>query len=288
MLEIGKKLQEERIKQGLSLEDMSRKTRFSTMQLEALENGDLDFFKDDISYVKFFIQYYCKALNLNYDDFRDDMDQSMITYTNMLSAKEVEQLRNANEKLQQKIKQNGPTKKKQKMDFSLVSLLVIAALMLLALSFVMGKYIFPNLMDQQGDQDQVINTDLPNISTTPKDEVPVDTACDVLFNMVNMHTYEIRNVNDCESIDIRIEFTERETWIQSTVNGVEDPNIKSKVYKIGESVETVLSNENDQLKLHLGYYSGNKFYINDTEVNLDPSIANMRSGDVVYFTVKGE
>ena len=44
-------------------------------------------------------------------------------------------------------------------------------------------------MDQQGDQDQVINTDLPNISTTPKDEVPVDTACDVLFNMVNMHTY---------------------------------------------------------------------------------------------------
>lgn len=288
MLEIGKKLQEERIKQGLSLEDMSRKTRFSTMQLEALENGDLDFFKDDISYVKFFIQYYCKALNLNYDDFRDDMDQSMITYTNMLSAKEVEQLRNANEKLQQKIKQNGPTKKKQKMDFSLVSLLVIAGLMLLALSFVMGKYIFPNLMDQQGDQDQVINTDLPNISTTPKDEVPVDTACDVLFNMVNMHTYEIRNVNDCESIDIRIEFTERETWIQSTVNGVEDPNIKSKVYKIGESVETVLSNENDQLKLHLGYYSGNKFYINDTEVNLDPSISNMRSGDVVYFTVKGE
>lgn len=288
MLEIGKKLQEERIKQGYSLEDMSRKTRFTIMQLEALENGDLDFFKDDISYVKFFIQYYCKALNLNYADFRDDMDQSMITYTNMLTAKEVEHLRNANEKLQQKIKQSGPTKRKQKMDFSLVSLLVIAALMLIALSFVMGKYIFPNLMYQQGDQNEVINTDLPNISTTPKDEIPVDTACDVLFNMINMHEYEIRNVNECSSIEVRVEFTERETWIQSTVNGVEDPNIKSKVYKIGESVETVLTNVEDQLKLHLGYYSGNKFYINDTEVNLDPSIANMRSGDVVYFRVKGE
>lgn len=296
MLEIGNKLKEERLRQGFSLEEMSQKTHFSVTQLEAIENGNLDYFKDDISYVKFFIQHYCKALNLNYGEFRDEFDQSMITYTNMLSAKEVEELRRSNEQIQKKLKEKSVSKSKnkkkrlKKIDFSLFSMLVIACVMILALGFVLGNYIFPNLKNPQGNNDvpRVSDTTLPSTTADPEEEpnLPEDASCEVIFSMVNAKEYEIRNVNDCKKINVKVEFNQR-TWIEAKINGTLDENIKSKVYGKGDSVSTTLENIDDELKLNIGYFRGNKFYINDVEVNLESSIANSTGGNVIYFRVKG-
>lgn len=299
MLEIGKKLKDERIRQGFSLEDMSLKTRFSVSQLEALENGDLDYFKDDISYVKFFVQYYCKALNLDYGNFRNEFDQNMVTYTNMLSAKEVEELRRSNEQIQQKLKQskaNKETRKKKrlkKMDFSLFSMLAIALIMIFALGFVLGNYVFPSILNanEPNDVPRVTDPVMPGTSpitdnTGGEDPFPEGEACAVIFASVNAKEYEIRNVNKCSTIEVRVEFNQR-TWVEAKVNGMLDANIKSKVYNSGESIETTLTNVGDELKLNLGYFRGNKFYINNQEVNLDSSIADSTGGNVIYFRVKG-
>lgn len=297
MLEIGKKLMEERVKQGLSVEDVAQKTRFSVTQIEALEKGDLDYFKDDISYVKFFIQYYCKALNIEFAEFRDALDQSMLTYTNMLSEKEVEELRRSNEQIQKKLKQTKVkkhTKKRlKKLDFSLVSMLVIVAFLIGALGFVMGNYVFPNMMNPQKENEipRVSDTTLPGTTLDPNGTTssPIDSndKCEVVFSMVTSKEYEIRNVNNCKSIPIRIEFNAAKTWVRVDVNGAEDPNIQSRIYYSGDIVETSLAG-NDELKLHLGYYYGNKFFVNNEEVNLDSSVSSLTSGDMIYFRVKGE
>lgn len=297
MLEIGKRLMEERIKQGLSVEDIAQKTRFSVTQIEALEKGDLDYFKDDISYVKFFIQYYCKALNIEFSEFRDALDHSMVTYTNMLSEKEVEELRRSNEQIQKKVKQTqvkkGSRKRLKKLDFSLVSMLVIVAFLVGALGFVMGNYIFPNMMNPSNKDDipRVSDTTLPGTTLDPDGTTtsPIDSneKCEVVFSMVTSREYEIRNVNNCKSIPVRIEFNAAKTWIRADVNGAEDTNIQSRIYYSGDIVETSLSG-NDELKLHLGYYHSNKFFVNNEEVNLDASVSNLTSGDVIYFRVKGE
>ena len=296
MLEIGKNLMEERVKQGLSLEDVAQKTRFSVTQIEALEKGDLDYFKDDISYVKFFIQYYCKALNLEFSEFRDALDQSMITYTNMLSEKEVEEIRRSNEQIQKKIKQSqvkkSSKKRLKKLDFSLVSMFVIVLFLVGALGFVMGNYIFPSIMNPQEEEEipRVSDTTLPDITLDPNGslDTPVEPKkCEIVFSMVNSREYEIRNVNGCESIPVRVEFNAAKTWVRFDINGVEDANVQSTIYKAGDIIETSLKT-NDELKLHLGYYYGNKFFVNNEEVNLDSSVGNLVSGDVIYFRVKGE
>ena len=54
MKEIGATLRKRREELGYTLEEMSNKTRISVAQLNALEEGDLEFFKDDLSYVRYF------------------------------------------------------------------------------------------------------------------------------------------------------------------------------------------------------------------------------------------
>ena len=57
MKEIGATLKKRREELGYTLEEMSNKTRISVAQLKALEDGDLEFFKDDLSYVRYFVRF---------------------------------------------------------------------------------------------------------------------------------------------------------------------------------------------------------------------------------------
>lgn len=90
MIEIGKKLQQRRIELNLSYEDVSNMTKLSIPHLKAIEEGDLDYFKDDLTYVRFYVRSYCKALDVPYENFKDDVVDSIEDYTNTMAMKKQE------------------------------------------------------------------------------------------------------------------------------------------------------------------------------------------------------
>ena len=294
MLEVGRILMEERLKQGLTVEDISARTRFNVSQIEAIERGDLDYFKDDLSYVKFFVQFYCKTLGIDFSRFKDEFDQNMVTYTTMLTQQEVESLRKANEKLKKKVQGHKKKRKKLRlrMDASVISMLIIASVMIGALGFAFGRYIFPDMMNNQNKEEPAITTPMITITentTTSTSNVIVKEACKFELKQEHYNTYNVVYSGDCEDIVVKVKFAHR-TWVDATINGERTTTPKSNyTYGTGDEIEYHIPVTTDsKLTLNMGYFKGNQFFINDEMIELDSSIKNSDSGNTVYFIVKGE
>lgn len=296
MLEVGKILKEERIKQGLSVQDIAIRTHFNVSQIEAIECGDLDYFKDDISYVKFFVQFYCKILGIDFSQFKDEFDQDMVTYTTMLTKQEVEELRQSNERMKKRVVQGKKKKKKKlrlRMDVSVISMLIIAFVMIAALGFAFGRYIFPNIMSPDTGEEPPITsgpyiTD-PNEGTTSSESVITVPGCSVTVREIDAKNYEFVYQGGCESINVQVSFNHR-TWVDASINGTKTTDPKSNyTYVSGNEIVYVLPAENgSRLVLNMGYFKGNVFSVNEEEFELDSSIKNSTSGNTITFTVKGE
>jgi cytoskeleton protein RodZ len=89
--EIGEKLKEAREDMGISLEEVSEDLKMRPNQVEAVENGNMEAFKDIYS-LKYFIKDYAKYLGLNYEDLVDDFNEYIFDYTSKIS---VEDIKNA-------------------------------------------------------------------------------------------------------------------------------------------------------------------------------------------------
>lgn len=92
MIEIGKKLQKRRVELNLSYQDISTITKLSIPHIKAIEEGNLDYFKNDLTYVRFYVRSYCKALNVPYENFKDDVVDSVDEYTNTITLKKQERI----------------------------------------------------------------------------------------------------------------------------------------------------------------------------------------------------
>ncbi|WP_223246850.1 helix-turn-helix domain-containing protein [Erysipelothrix rhusiopathiae] len=89
MEKIGLILQERRKEQGYSLEEMSVKTKLSTVQLSAIEEGNIQFFKDDLSYLSYFVRYYANALGIDYNELRNELDDTINAYTDSITVSQI-------------------------------------------------------------------------------------------------------------------------------------------------------------------------------------------------------
>ena len=66
MKEIGEKLKETRESMGITIEEAAVDLKIRASQIESIEDGDKDSFKD-VFYLKMFIKNYSKYLGLDYD-----------------------------------------------------------------------------------------------------------------------------------------------------------------------------------------------------------------------------
>ena len=89
MKEIGAALKEAREDMGVSLEEAAADLKLRVTQLENIEAGNLDAFKD-VFYLKYFIRDYAKYLGLNYDDMIDEFNEYMFEATSKIPVKEIE------------------------------------------------------------------------------------------------------------------------------------------------------------------------------------------------------
>lgn len=88
MKEIGEKLKTTREDMGISIDEAAEDLKLRTSQIEAIEAGNMESFKDVFN-LKYFIRDYAKYLGLNYEDVVDDFNEYLFDYTSKLSLDEI-------------------------------------------------------------------------------------------------------------------------------------------------------------------------------------------------------
>ena len=102
MKEIGATLKEAREEMGVSLEEVAGDLKLRVSQLEDIEAGNLDAFKD-VFYLKYFIRDYAKYLGLNYEDMIDEFNEYLFDYTSKISIEDIRKAKKKEKKKQVKV-----------------------------------------------------------------------------------------------------------------------------------------------------------------------------------------
>lgn len=94
MKEIGQKLNEARESIGISIEEAAEDLKTRPSQIENIESGNMDAFKD-VFYLKYFIRDYAKYLGLDYEDMVDEFNEYLFDFTSKIS---IDDIKNAHKK----------------------------------------------------------------------------------------------------------------------------------------------------------------------------------------------
>ena len=101
MKEIGEALKEARENIGLSIEEVASDLKLRPSQIENIETGNIDAFKD-VFYLKYFIRDYSKYLGLSYEDMIDEFNEYLFDYTSKISLDDIKKAKKKAERNQAK------------------------------------------------------------------------------------------------------------------------------------------------------------------------------------------
>ena len=113
MKEIGEKLRETRENMGISVEEAAEDLKIRPAQLENIEDGDKEAFKD-VFYLKFFIRDYAKYLGLDYEELTEEFNEYLFDYTSRLSLDDIKKASQATKKKVKKIASPYTLEKKER------------------------------------------------------------------------------------------------------------------------------------------------------------------------------
>ena len=103
MKEIGEKLKEAREAMGISISEAAEDLKLEVSQIENLEKGDMENFKD-IYYLKYLIRDYSKYLGLNKEDLVNEFNEYLFDYTSKISLEDIKQAQSIIKKDEDRIK----------------------------------------------------------------------------------------------------------------------------------------------------------------------------------------
>ena len=127
MKEIGLKLKLKREENGVSLEEAADDLKMRVSQLESIEEGRQDEFKDVFS-LKYFIRDYAKYLGLDGDAMLDSFNEYLFEQTSKISLEEIEEAKRQKEEKEKDIKILSPytvTSKDRKRIYIVIAVVVI-------------------------------------------------------------------------------------------------------------------------------------------------------------------
>lgn len=287
MLEIGNSLKERREELGFSLKQMSDKTRVPVNKLQAIENGDLKYFENDFTYLKFYIRYYCNALHLDFEVFRDQLDLALDEFSNTTKMLKISEINEIQDRVKERI--NKPLNRK-KFDISFISFVSSIVLLVITLLLVFVFLILPNL---NKDEEALINNNNTDIPSPIEDIDDVDTEVEetpkvLSISQIDSVNYEITGFNDLQELAMLINFKSN-AYVRIRVDGDKAVNLPSKLYNVGSTLDFKFNAANDTiLEVYIGWMNGNTISINDIVIPIDSEIAS-RNGSVTFtFRLRGE
>ena len=126
MKELGQKLKLKREENGVSLEEAAADLKMRKLQLESIEEGRKEEFKDVFS-LKYFIRDYAKYLGLDGEEILDEFNEYLFEETSRISLEEIEEAKKAKEEKEKNMKILSPytvvtTKDRKRKIITLISL----------------------------------------------------------------------------------------------------------------------------------------------------------------------
>lgn len=147
MKEIGESLKEARENIGLSIEEVANDLKLRPSQIENIEAGNIDAFKD-VFYLKYFVRDYSKYLGLSYEDMIDEFNEYLFDYTSKISLEDIKKAKKKAERNQAKkdkrIASPYTIERRRKIDYKLVLILFLIFLALLISIFTIKQVIDVN------------------------------------------------------------------------------------------------------------------------------------------------
>ncbi len=298
MENIGLILKERRESLNLSLEDMSRQTKLSTVQLQAIEDGNIEFFRDDLSYLTYFVRYYANALDLDFDEIRDELDASIVAYTDSLSVSKLQE----KEEISRKVIKRSPVpqKKGPRVDLKSVSLILLAVAIIFGLGFSFKTWIYP-AMKESDPIDEPVVVAPPKEEQNEEDKTEEDKdeedkteedkeeKKELSIEAKDPHHYLISGWEEDESLSFEFDFNNR-AWVRFSEDDkiLESPS--QGTYESGDKAQVIIeAKDGKKLSVNIGYMKGNKIFLNEEELELEPEAQESVSGMVLEFElVEGE
>ena len=103
MKEIGEKLRETRESMGITIEEAATDLKLRPSQLENIEEGNRESFKD-VFYLKMFIKNYSKYLELDYDAMIEEFNEYLFDFTSKISIEDIKKAEKEQRKKEKKLK----------------------------------------------------------------------------------------------------------------------------------------------------------------------------------------
>ena len=143
MKEIGENLKEARENIGLSIEEVASDLKLRPSQVENIEAGNVDAFKD-IFYLKSLIKEYAKYLGMSYEDMVDEFNEYLFDRTSRIS---IEDIKKAKKKALKKEKKENRIASPYTIEIRHSSLVKWIMIILIVLLLIVGSIIVFNMMN---------------------------------------------------------------------------------------------------------------------------------------------
>lgn len=139
MKEIGEKLKEAREAMGISVSEAAEDLKLEVSQIENLEQGDMENFKD-VYYLKYLIRDYSKYLGLNKDDLVNEFNEYLFDYTSKISLEDIKQAKDMIKKDEDKVRSPYTIEhKKRPPVFTFVIYSIVIIILVFILVFVIKE-----------------------------------------------------------------------------------------------------------------------------------------------------
>jgi hypothetical protein len=257
------------------------------------------YFKDELTYVKFYVRYYFNNLHLNYEDYKELLSASLDDYTQTSSLKKIEEINESNARVKTRVQnlsspktktEKPKVKKKVKVDIGFVSMFVISVLIVLALIYVFLSSVLPMISKNIDDNKVIVVPDPIVHEDDPVDpEDPVDPVVTVLtLTSTGTINYEITGFEVDQDITFIIELPNSNSWLSSKVDGVRTINPARGEYEKGDTYTKIVKATDGMIvELYIGYLASPKITVNGIEVRIDDSLVASKNKSSFYFTFKG-
>lgn len=314
MDKIGSLLKQKRLEKGMTIEAVSEKTRLTIKHIKAIEEGDISYFKDDLSYLRFFLKAYCNALDIDFELIKGDLQDSISDYTlsftreTMVEHAQIEQgIQRTNEKMKQPGSENNKKRKWQRLknwkyrrriDMSLVSFLAIIVVILIGLIFAFVMW----FQGSRGTSNDVTENKPPVATPTyskdpePIPEVPIQEPEEEKKEMAitkasddsSQAIYTIENLKADDEIDIEVTFSSDSSFrvlvddkeLSDPARGIQP---RRTVLHIREKAAA-----NKKILLAFGFMWHNSIKVNGQQLEIPSTLLEKQGSALITFNVKGE
>lgn len=130
MKDIGERLKETRESMGITLEEVAEDLKVEVLQMENLEEGNMENFKD-VYYLKYLIRDYSKYLGLDKEKLINEFNEYLFDYTSKISLEDIKKAKEEiKEAEQEKIHSPYTIEHKQKRSFLPIFFYMLAILII--------------------------------------------------------------------------------------------------------------------------------------------------------------